>query len=56
MNLKVHCKLCLVVRQEADGIHRYAHIATGNYNRATSQVYTDLGLFTGDEAVLDDIS
>ncbi len=56
MNLKVHCKLCLVVRQEADGIHRYAHIATGNYNRNTSQVYTDLGLFTADEAVLDDVT
>ncbi len=50
MNLKVHCKLCLVVRQETDGIRRYAHIATGNYNRITSQVYTDLGLFTADEA------
>jgi polyphosphate kinase len=56
MNLKVHCKLCLVVRQEADGIHRYAHIATGNYNRKTSEVYTDLGLFTADEAILDDIT
>jgi polyphosphate kinase len=56
MNLKVHCKLCLVVRQEADGIHRYAHIATGNYNRKTTEVYTDLGLFTADEAVLDDIT
>ena len=48
VNLKTHCKLCLVVRQEADGIRRYAHIGTGNYNRATSQVYTDLGLFTAD--------
>lgn len=56
VNLKVHCKLCLVVRQEADGIHRYAHVATGNYNRATSQVYTDLGLFTADEAILDDVT
>ena len=56
MNLKVHCKLCLVVRKETDGIHRYAHVATGNYNRVTSQVYTDLGLFTGDERILDDIS
>jgi polyphosphate kinase len=56
MNLKVHCKLCLVVRQESDGIHRYAHVSTGNYNRLTSQVYTDLGLFTGDEAILDDVT
>jgi polyphosphate kinase len=56
MNLKVHCKLCLVVRKESDGIHRYAHVSTGNYNRITSQVYTDLGLFTADEGVLDDIT
>jgi polyphosphate kinase len=56
MNLKVHCKLCLVVRQESDGIRRYAHVATGNYNRFTSQVYTDLGLFTTDEAILDDVT
>ena len=56
MNLKVHAKLCLVVRREGDGIHRYAHIATGNYNRVTSQVYTDLGIFTADEGILDDIT
>jgi polyphosphate kinase len=56
MNLKVHCKLCLVVRQESDGIHRYAHVSTGNYNRLTSQVYTDLGMFTADEAILDDVT
>lgn len=56
LNLKVHCKLCLVVRQEADGIHRYAHVSTGNYNRNTSQVYTDLGLFTADEGILDDVT
>ena len=56
MNLKVHSKLCLVVRREGDGIHRYAHIATGNYNRVTSQIYTDLGLFTADEGILDDIT
>jgi polyphosphate kinase len=56
LNLKVHCKLTLVVRQEADGIHRYAHIATGNYNRVTSQVYTDLGLLTADPKLVDDVS
>ena len=56
VNLKVHCKLTLVVRQEADGIRRYAHIATGNYNRVTSQVYTDLGLFTADQALVDDVT
>jgi polyphosphate kinase len=54
--LKTHCKLCLVVRQEPEGIRRYAHVGTGNYNRLTSQVYTDVSLFTADPAVLDDVS
>ena len=44
--LKTHCKICLVVRKEEDEIRRYLHIATGNYNRATAKVYTDIGLFT----------
>src|SRR5262245_1713065 len=56
MNLKVHCKLCLVVRQETDGIRRYAHVATGNYNRITSQIYTDFGMFTADPAIVDDVT
>jgi polyphosphate kinase len=56
VNLKTHCKLCLVVRQEADGIRRYAHIGTGNYNGATSKIYTDIGLFTASPSVLDDVS
>jgi len=55
-NLKTHCKLCLVVRREADGVKGYAHIGTGNYNRVTSQVYTDLGLFTTNPDILDDIT
>jgi polyphosphate kinase len=55
-NLKTHCKLCLIVRHEMDGVRRYAHIGTGNYNRLTSQVYTDFGLFTADPEVLDDVS
>jgi polyphosphate kinase len=55
-NLKTHCKLCLVVRKESGGVRRYAHVGTGNYNRATSQVYTDFGLFTADPVILDDIS
>jgi polyphosphate kinase len=54
--LKTHCKLCLVVRKEADGIRRYVHVSTGNYNHATSHVYTDFGLFTANPAVLDDVS
>ena len=55
-NLKTHCKLCLVVRKEADRIHRYVHIGTGNYNRATACIYTDFGLFTADPGVLDEVS
>jgi len=43
---KTHCKLCLVVRQEADGIRRYCHLSTGNYNVRTAAIYSDLGLFT----------
>jgi polyphosphate kinase len=55
-NLKTHCKLCLVVRKEADRIHRYVHIGTGNYNRATACTYTDFGLFTADPGVLDEVT
>ena len=50
VNLKTHCKLCLVVRKEGERIRRYVHIGTGNYNRATAQVYTDFGLFTCEPA------
>ena len=46
VGLKTHCKASLVVRREADGIRRYVHLATGNYNPTTARVYTDLGLFT----------
>jgi polyphosphate kinase len=56
VHLKTHCKLCLVVRKEPDGIRRYAHIGTGNYNRATAQVYTDFGLFTARGPVVADVS
>jgi polyphosphate kinase len=55
-NLKTHCKLCLIVRKEPDGIRRYAHLGTGNYNRATAQVYTDFGLFTANTRIVDDVS
>jgi len=43
VGLKTHCKLALVVRREDDGIRRYVHMATGNYNPQTARVYTDLG-------------
>jgi polyphosphate kinase len=55
-NLKTHCKLCLVVRREIDGVRRYVHIGTGNYNRSTAQVYTDFGLFTADPELVADVS
>ncbi|MBQ2668467.1 MAG: RNA degradosome polyphosphate kinase [Clostridia bacterium] len=44
--LKTHCKIALVVRREEDGIRRYLHLGTGNYNDSTAKIYTDLGLFT----------
>lgn len=51
LGLKTHSKTALVVRKEGERIRRYVHLATGNYNPATAQVYTDLGLFTCDEAM-----
>ena len=56
VGLKVHAKLCLVVRREADGIRRYVHIGTGNYNPLSAKIYTDLGLLTSDERVCADVT
>jgi polyphosphate kinase len=54
--LKTHCKICLVVRQEDDEIRRYVHIASGNYNRTTSRLYTDIGIFTARPSIVADVS
>lgn len=54
LGLKTHSKIALVVRQEGKGLRRYVHLATGNYNGVTAQVYTDLGLLTCDEAIGED--
>jgi polyphosphate kinase len=51
VGLKTHAKVSLVVRQESDGLRSYAHLATGNYNTDTAELYTDLGLFTCDPAI-----
>jgi len=54
--LKTHSKVVLVVRREADGIRRYVHIGTGNYNTKTARTYTDLGLFTASPSIGADLS
>ena len=54
--LKTHCKILLVVRREQDGIRRYLHMGTGNYNDITARFYTDIGLFTCDEQFGEDAS
>ena len=56
IGFKTHCKACLVVREEADGIRRYCHVATGNYNVRTAGVYSDLGLFTCRESFGEDLT
>jgi len=53
---KTHAKALLVVRKEPDGIKRYSHIGTGNYNPLTARLYEDLGLFTADEGIGADLS
>ena len=56
MGFKTHCKACLIVRQDSDGIRRYCHLATGNYNVRTGGIYSDLGLFTARESFGEDLT
>ena len=54
--VKTHAKISLVIRRERDGLRRYVHLGTGNYNAATARLYSDIGLFTCDEQIADDAS
>jgi polyphosphate kinase len=54
--LKTHCKVMLVVRRESDGLRRYVHLSTGNYNAGTARLYEDLSVFTCDEDITSDVS
>ncbi|MFZ2164802.1 MAG: RNA degradosome polyphosphate kinase [Propionibacteriaceae bacterium] len=56
LGLKTHCKLGLVVRDEGDGLRRYVHIGTGNYNPKTARLYEDMGLLTSNPVVTDDVA
>jgi polyphosphate kinase len=56
VGLKTHCKVTLVVRREGNGIRRFVHLGTGNYNPLTARTYTDLSLFTARNEVADDVT
>jgi len=56
VGLKTHSKMTLVVRRESDGVKRYVHLGTGNYNASTAKLYTDIGLFTTDKDICADVS
>lgn len=56
VGLKTHCKVILVVRQDYDGLRRYAHVGTGNYHSGTARLYTDLGLFTCNDQIGADLT
>lgn len=56
VGLKTHCKCCLVVRREEDGLRRYAHLGTGNYHTKTARLYTDLSLLSGRVEITDEVA
>lgn len=56
VGLKIHCKVALVVRREGGRMVRYVHLSTGNYNAITAHLYTDIGMFTCDEEIADDVT
>jgi polyphosphate kinase len=56
VGLKTHCKVTMVVRKEGEGIRRYLHLGTGNYNAVTSRIYEDLGMFTCDDKMAADVT
>jgi len=56
VGLKTHCKVTMVVRKEGDGIRRYLHLGTGNYNSVTSRTYEDIGIFTCDDDMAADVT
>lgn len=56
VGLKTHAKMTLVVRKESDGVKRYVHLSTGNYNATTAKLYTDLGFFTCNEDICSDVT
>ncbi len=56
VGLKTHTKMTLVVRKETEGVKRYVHLSTGNYNAVTAKIYTDLGFFTDDDDICTDVA
>lgn len=56
LGLKIHSKIAMVVREEADGIRRYCHVGTGNYNHRTARIYEDIGIITADREIGDDLA